>query len=348
MVRYSLKAMGKKTTINESPLGSLIVRLAILGGAAVMRVLAPLIFQTLIRGIARTYYGVKDMVAPEKWLKFVKKLEKSNSFNIEFIKFLKERFRKGSPKIIDSRFVDDVLNLPAFVDEFNKFVKDEEIVDVEKLRSEIRSDMESSFRNNLGDIYKFLKKTYPELTTDLEESLYMFEAKHTKGGIYKGKLKIGGVPVPVEVEMVGADNKTRSYLVKVIDIDNQYWSKLPKDGIIPIPARLFDGPGGGWVKVKTPSVFEDAFPGGLADKYSVADLAKKHGISVDEIKSQIAKGMKVEMEHTNDKKVAFEIAKDHIFENPKYYDKLKTIENRVVEILKKKSTRIGLKNTKNQ
>lgn len=182
----------------------------------------------------------------------------------------------------------------------------------------------------------FLKKEYPELTTDLEESLYMFEAKHTKGGIYKGKIKINGSPVPIEVEMIGADNKTRSYLVKVIDIDNQYWSKLPNDGIIPIPARLFDGPGGGWVKVKTPSVFEDAFPGGLADKYSVADLAKKHGISVDEIKSQIAKGMKVEMEHTNDKKVAFEIAKDHIFEDPKYYDKLKTIENRVVEILKKK------------
>jgi len=270
--------MGKKTTINESSLGSLIVRLAVLGGAAVMRVLAPLIFQTLIRGIARTYYGVKDMVAPEKWLKFVKKLEKSNSFNIEFIKFLKERFRKGSPKTINSRFVDDVLNLPAFVDEFNKFVKDEEIADVEKLRSEIRSDMESSFRNNLGDIYKFLKKTYPELTTDLEESLYMFEAKHTKGGIYKGKLKIGGVPVPVEVEMVGADNRTRSYLVRVIHIDKQYWSKLPKDGIIPIPSRIFDIPGGGWAKLKTPSVFE----------------------------------------------------------NQKYYDKLKEIETMVTELLKKR------------
>lgn len=162
------------------------------------------------------------------------------------------------------------------------------------------------------------------------------EAKHTKGSIYKGKLKIGGVPVPVEVEMVGADNRTRSYMVRVIHIDRQYWSKLPKDGIIPIPSRLFDVPGGGWAKIKTPSVFEDAFPGGMADKYSLNDLAKKHGIGVDEIKSQIAKGVKVEMEHTNDKKVAFEIAKDHIFEDPKYYDKLKTIENMVIELLKKR------------
>ena len=155
------------------------------------------------------------------------------------------------------------------------------------------------------------------------------------------------MPVPVEVEMVGADNRTRSYMVRVIHIDRQYWSKLPKDGIIPIPSRVFDVPGGGWAKIKTPSVFEDAFPGGMADKYSLNDLAKKHGIGVDEIKSQIAKGVKVEMEHTDDKKVAFEIAKDHIFEDPKYYDKLKTIENMVIELLKKKSMRIGLKNTKN-
>jgi hypothetical protein len=81
---------------------------------------------------------------------------------------------------------------------------------------------------------------------------------------------------------------------------------------------------------------EDVFPGGMADKYSLDDLAKKHGVGVDEIKSQIAKGVKVEMEHTNDKKVAFEIAKDHVFEDPKYYDKLKTIENRIYELLKKK------------
>jgi hypothetical protein len=166
------------------------------------------------------------------------------------------------------------------------------------------------------------------------------EARHTKGNIYKGKLKVDGNPVQVEVELVGVDNRTRSYLVRVIHIDRKYLSYLPKTGIIPIPARIFDIPGGGWVKVKTQGQFEgkqkDIFPGGMADKYSLEGLAKKHGVGVDEIKSQIAKGVKVEMEHTNDKKVAFEIAKDHVFENPKYYDKLKTIENRIYELLKKK------------
>jgi hypothetical protein len=35
---------------------------------------------------------------------------------------------------------------------------------------------------------------------------------------------------------------------------------------------------------------EDKVKGGLADKYSDEDLAKKHGVSVEEIQAQIAKG----------------------------------------------------------
>ena len=38
--------------------------------------------------------------------------------------------------------------------------------------------------------------------------------------------------------------------------------------------------------------------------------------------SQLKKGVEVEMEHTNDKRVALKIAMDHIKEDPKYYDKL--------------------------
>ncbi len=37
---------------------------------------------------------------------------------------------------------------------------------------------------------------------------------------------------------------------------------------------------------------------------------------------QIKKGVEVEMEHTNDKRVALKIALDHLKEDPKYYDKL--------------------------
>jgi predicted Zn-ribbon and HTH transcriptional regulator len=38
--------------------------------------------------------------------------------------------------------------------------------------------------------------------------------------------------------------------------------------------------------------------------------------------SQIKKGIEVEMEHTDDPRIALKIAMDHIKEDPKYYDKL--------------------------
>lgn len=72
---------------------------------------------------------------------------------------------------------------------------------------------------------------------------------------------------------------------------------------------------------------EEVVKGGLADEMTDEDLAKKHGVPVKEISDQIAKGQKVEMEHTDDKELAIEIARDHVFEDPKYYDKLAKMEN---------------------
>ena len=77
---------------------------------------------------------------------------------------------------------------------------------------------------------------------------------------------------------------------------------------------------------------EDKVPGGLGDKLkgSMEDqhkqLAKMHKVTVDEINAQVQKGVKVEMEHTNDEDIAHEIAMEHVYEDPKYYDKLSKIE----------------------
>lgn len=70
----------------------------------------------------------------------------------------------------------------------------------------------------------------------------------------------------------------------------------------------------------------DFFKGGLANGMTAKDLADKHGLPVEEIEAALEKGQKVEMEHTDDAAKAQEIAKDHIFEDPKYYDKLAKIE----------------------
>lgn len=54
---------------------------------------------------------------------------------------------------------------------------------------------------------------------------------------------------------------------------------------------------------------------------------------------QLKKGIKVEMEHTNDKKLAKEIAKDHLTEHKDYYIELEKMENKLEK--KKKSNLEG-------
>lgn len=79
---------------------------------------------------------------------------------------------------------------------------------------------------------------------------------------------------------------------------------------------------------------EDQIKGGLSDKLTLMDIVNKHfpdSVSKENIKDildQLKMGIDVEMEHTDDPEVAFEIAMDHLSEMPDYYSKLSTIEER--------------------
>ena len=70
---------------------------------------------------------------------------------------------------------------------------------------------------------------------------------------------------------------------------------------------------------------ENLLPGGRADDLTVEDIAKMHDVPLIDIMNQVRKGLKVEMEHTNDKAVAMEIILDHLVEHPKYYDVLLSV-----------------------
>jgi len=59
----------------------------------------------------------------------------------------------------------------------------------------------------------------------------------------------------------------------------------------------------------------DIIPGGKADHRDASEFPKK----------SLRSGIKVELEHTNLRPLAKEIAMDHLTEDPKYYEKLKTI-----------------------
>ncbi|NIP29699.1 MAG: hypothetical protein GTO02_05370 [Candidatus Dadabacteria bacterium] len=64
---------------------------------------------------------------------------------------------------------------------------------------------------------------------------------------------------------------------------------------------------------------EEKVEGGKADDMAPEDLAEKHGVDLKDIEKEIEVGVRIEMEHTDDKEIAKEIAMDHIFEFPDYY-----------------------------
>jgi hypothetical protein len=59
--------------------------------------------------------------------------------------------------------------------------------------------------------------------------------------------------------------------------------------------------------------------GGKAEGLTVQDIAKKHKVPIGDIKKEIKLGTKVEMEHTNSKVKAKEIAMDHVTEFHDFY-----------------------------
>ena len=99
----------------------------------------------------------------------------------------------------------------------------------------------------------------------------------------------------------------------------------------------------------------ESLPGGKADEKTLLDLAIKHSFKdkvlttghkinslLGTLKSEFKKGLQVEMEHTDDVKLAREITLDHLDEDPHYYSKLKKMESN--EQIIRKSIKKGITN----
>lgn len=72
-----------------------------------------------------------------------------------------------------------------------------------------------------------------------------------------------------------------------------------------------------------------------ATEKNIIKLSKKHNVTPDFIKKQIAKGQVVEQEHTTNLGVATKIAVDHLNERPDYYDMLDKAEKTPVHVVEK-------------
>ena len=73
-------------------------------------------------------------------------------------------------------------------------------------------------------------------------------------------------------------------------------------------------------------VKSEKIKGGLADNKTLKDVATHHKVELKSLRKEFIMGLEVEMEHTDDEEAAEEIAKDHLWEDPNYYTKLKKVE----------------------
>jgi hypothetical protein len=87
----------------------------------------------------------------------------------------------------------------------------------------------------------------------------------------------------------------------------------------------------------------DEVEGGKADDMTAADIAKKFKVSLLNVNKQIEMGIKVELEHTKNHKLAKDIAMDHLSEMPDYYTRLDKMETAAIKHWGKKEIKEALR-----
>ena len=134
---------------------------------------------------------------------------------------------------------------------FGDLVKEDVNVDVDNGDTVLMG----KFKNKKVQIKSIGKDDHGMPTINGKQATTFRTLSEIQKGFFKGKMKIGGQPVEVEVELIGVDNKNRDFVTKVVGVDKKYQSKLPIGSTLPIPARVFRH--GGWVKIKVPSAFNE-------------------------------------------------------------------------------------------
>ena len=66
--------------------------------------------------------------------------------------------------------------------------------------------------------------------------------------------------------------------------------------------------------------------GKLARGMNLSEVAAIHGLQAEDLRTELKMGIETEMEHTDESEFARAIALDHLYEDPKYYTKLKQME----------------------
>ena len=179
--------------------------------------------------------------------------EEEEEFNSE--KYIQNIINKMAEKMETFEMSDEQLlqSIKSYKQgkDFGDLVKEDVNVDVDK-GDEV---LMGKFKNKKVTVKDIGTDDHGMPTINGKQATTFRTVNEINKGFFKGKIKIGGQPVEVEVELVGADNKNREFVTKVIGIDKKYQHKLPIGSTLPIPSKVFRW--GGWVKIKVPSAFNE-------------------------------------------------------------------------------------------
>ena len=173
--RELAQGLEEKEQINELAIVPLLIK-GLIGiittvGAGLIKAFGSIMVDRVIDGAILTYQDIKNIVAPEPYIKFLKGLEKNDQFNKEFIELTLSQRKPDAKVLLGSEWENAMTSLPAFVEAFDKFTAEENISGDAKrfLLARIQRSMREAYMSGWRDIHKVLKKKYPELTKDLNE-----------------------------------------------------------------------------------------------------------------------------------------------------------------------------------
>ena len=149
--------------VNENALANIIAKIA--------APLVGLIVSRAIDGLFGYIDDIKNIVAPEPYIRFLKGLENNDEFNKQFIELVIQRDKeKNTP--LGNEWRELTTNLPAFKEAFDKFAEEQGIEETDKnnLLFRISKTMWDTYLRAWKEIHQKLKKKYPDLTQDLRET----------------------------------------------------------------------------------------------------------------------------------------------------------------------------------
>lgn len=135
-------------------------------------------------------------------------------------------------------------------------------------------------------------------------------------------LRISRIDKKKSLYLKGMDSKEENMERLFDPMFEKYFDVIVYDDI---DQKKYDIAKSNYIRFKKP-VNEEEIKGGLADGIGIENIAIMHDVDMDTMFEQLRKGIRIEMEHTTEMMIALEIAMDHLFEDPYYYDKLDDME----------------------